>query len=118
MRFDLDDRETAWRDEVRRFVREAADPAWMNRWATNYERSGTPEGVAWRKALGARNWLCLGWPPEYGGLGRSFMDQWILHDEVSRTGLPKLGIGVNMIAHTLMRVADDAMKAEWLPRIA
>ena len=118
MRFGLTDAQKSWREEVREFIRTSADPALFDHWSTSYESSGLSDGMAWRHALGERGWLTPGLPKEFGGQGMGYVDQWILLDEVCKAGLPKVGIAASMIAPTLLRVASEEMKQEWLPRIA
>jgi alkylation response protein AidB-like acyl-CoA dehydrogenase len=118
MHFGFTKDELDWRQEVREVIRTVADVEWMNHWTTSYESAGSSTGVAWRKALGGRGWLSLGWPAEYGGIDKTFVEQWILIDEIGRAGLPKLGIAPTMIAPTLIRVGSEEMKRQWLPRIA
>lgn len=38
--------------------------------------------------MGRDGWLALGWPKEYGGQGRSAMDQLIFTDEAAIAGAP------------------------------
>ena len=51
-------------------------------------------GPLYRQALrqmGRDGWLGIGWPQEYGGQGRSPIEQFIFSDEVQRAGFPLLG---------------------------
>ena len=45
------------------------------------------------------------------------VEQWILIDELSAAGLPRLGDGVSMIGPAIIEVASEEMKREWLPRL-
>jgi alkylation response protein AidB-like acyl-CoA dehydrogenase len=38
--------------------------------------------------MGADGWLGIGWPKEYGGQGRSLVDQFIFYDESWRALAP------------------------------
>jgi alkylation response protein AidB-like acyl-CoA dehydrogenase len=118
MRFGLTADQEKWRDDVRRFINGSSMPTAFTHWITAYQEAGTAEGQAWRVSLGERGWLTPSLPKEYGGQGLGYVEQWILFDEISRAGLPKVGTAAAMIAPILMRVASDEMKAEWLPRIA
>jgi alkylation response protein AidB-like acyl-CoA dehydrogenase len=86
------------------------------------EESETSEGggphyrVTLRK-MGADGWLGIGWPKEYGGQGRSIIEQFIFSDEVQRTGFPLPFLTINSVGPTIMRYGSDAQKAEFLPRI-
>ena len=57
------------------------------------------------------------WPKEYGGLGRSAIDQWIFVDELESAGAPMLPLTVTSVAPTIMRIGSEEQKQEWLPRI-
>jgi alkylation response protein AidB-like acyl-CoA dehydrogenase len=86
------------------------------------EESETSEGggphyrAALRK-MGADGWLGIGWPKEYGGQGRSVIEQFIFSDEVQRVGFPLPFLTINSVGPTIMRYGSDAQKAEFLPRI-
>jgi alkylation response protein AidB-like acyl-CoA dehydrogenase len=77
-------------------------------------------GPLYRKALhkmGADGWLGIGWPTEYGGQGRSPIEQFIFSDEVQRVGYPLPFLTINSVGPTIMKYGSDEQKAEFLPRI-
>jgi hypothetical protein len=77
-------------------------------------------GPLFRKALrqmGADGWLGIGWPKEYGGRGRSPVEQFIFSDEVQRAGFPLPFLTINSVGPTIMELGTDAQKREFLPRI-
>src|SRR5436305_7705474 len=68
----------AFRCEVRAFLAEHADAA-----------SDLDVDVdAWRRVLWQRGYLALTWPLEYGGGGRSLIEQVVLAEEFARAGVP------------------------------
>jgi len=69
------------------------------------------------RRLGADGWLGIGWPKEYGGLGRSPLDQYVFFDEVQRADAPFPFVTVNTVGPTLMRYGTDEQKARFLPGI-
>jgi len=86
------------------------------------EESETSEGGGphYRKALhrmGADGWLGIGWPKEFGGQGRSILEQFIFSDEVQRVGFPLPFLTINSVGPTIMRYGSAEQKAEFLPRI-
>src|SRR6478609_694082 len=104
MDFELSDSERAFRDEVR---------AWLK---ANAPRDGAAEGgdmksfvksrSAWQKELYDAGYVGMTWPEEYGGRGRSFMDQLIFNDEMILAHAPEpinvIGLGMGgpvVIAH-------------------
>ena len=69
------------------------------------------------RKIGGDGWLGLGWPIEYGGQGRSAMDQFILFDEVQRAGAPFPFVTINTVGPTIMRFGSEAQKQTFLPGI-
>jgi alkylation response protein AidB-like acyl-CoA dehydrogenase len=77
-------------------------------------------GPLYRKALkkmGADGWLGIGWPVEYGGQGRTPIEQMIFADEVQRAGFPLPFLTLNTVGPTIMRFASEEIKRDFLPRI-
>jgi hypothetical protein len=77
-------------------------------------------GPLYRKALekmGADGWLGIGWPREYGGQGRTPIEQMIFADEVQRTGFPLPFLTLNTVGPTIMQFGSDEIRREFLPRI-
>ena len=87
-------------------------------------RSGGGEygdGLAYKeivRQLGKDGWLALGWPKEYGGQGRSMLDQLIFTDEAAVAGVPVPFLTVNTVGPTIMRYGTEEQKAFYLPKIA
>jgi alkylation response protein AidB-like acyl-CoA dehydrogenase len=79
----------------------------------------TGEGTdLWRttvRKIGRDGWLGLGWPTEYGGKGRSAMDQYIMFDEVQRCGAPFPFVTVTTMGPSLMRFGTPEQKSKFLP---
>jgi alkylation response protein AidB-like acyl-CoA dehydrogenase len=79
------------------------------------------DGTAYRdivRKLGADGWLTLGWPAEFGGGGRSAVDQLIFTDEAAAAGVPVPFLTLNTIGPTIMRFGTPEQRAFYLPRIA
>jgi alkylation response protein AidB-like acyl-CoA dehydrogenase len=79
------------------------------------------EGTAYRdivRQLGADGWLAIGWPREYGGQGRSQLDQLVFTEEAALAGVPIPFLTLNSVAPTLMRFGTPEQKGFFLPRIA
>lgn len=62
-------------------------------------------------------WLGVGWPTEYGGGGRTAVEQWIFIEEMTYRNLPTGGLTLSAIGPTIMRVGSEAQKATFLPGI-
>src|SRR3954453_9485659 len=69
------------------------------------------------RQLGKDGWLGIGWPKEYGGQGRSAIEQYIMFDEVWRAGVPFPFVTVNTIGPAIMRFGSDEQKQTYLPGI-
>ncbi len=75
----------------------------------------------WQKRKYDAGMACIRWPKQYGGRDASAIEQVIWNQEEARfKNLPQgvFGIGQGMAAPTLMTWADDASKAELLPKLA
>jgi alkylation response protein AidB-like acyl-CoA dehydrogenase len=69
------------------------------------------------RQMGADGWLGIGWPPEWGGQGRSAVEQFIFFDESMRAGAPVPMLTVNTVGPTIMQFGTDEQKAFFLPKI-
>jgi alkylation response protein AidB-like acyl-CoA dehydrogenase len=69
------------------------------------------------RQMGRDGWLGIGWPREYGGQGRSEIEQFIFFDESMRAGAPVPMLTINTVGPTIMRMGSDEQKREFLPRI-
>ncbi len=67
--------------------------------------------------MAADGWLGIGWPKEYGGQGRGFIDQFIFFDESMRAGAPVPMLTINSVAPTIMKYGSQAQKDFFLPKI-
>jgi len=77
-------------------------------------------GEAMRKVvrqMGEDGWLGIGWPKEYGGQGRTPLEQFIFFDESMRCGAPVPMLTVNTVGPTIMNFGTDAQKEFFLPKI-
>jgi alkylation response protein AidB-like acyl-CoA dehydrogenase len=77
-------------------------------------------GPLYRQALekmGADGWLGIGWPKEYGGQGRTPIEQMIFADEVQSAGFPLPFLTLNTVGPTLAAYGSEELKREFLPRI-
>jgi alkylation response protein AidB-like acyl-CoA dehydrogenase len=69
------------------------------------------------KKMGADGWLGIGWPTEYGGQGRGYIEQFVFFDESMRAGAPVPMLTVNSVAPTIMLHGSQEQKDFFLPRI-
>ena len=67
--------------------------------------------------MAADGWLGIGWPTEYGGQGRSALEQFIFFDESMRSGAPVPMLTINTVGPTIMNFGTPEQKAFFLPKI-
>ena len=73
------------------------------------------------KRLADKGWLTLAWPEEYGGQGRSIMEQVVYREEMSYWNVPGTDLGtgaISWVGPVLMIVGTEEQKREHLPPIA
>ena len=69
------------------------------------------------KQMASDGWLGIGWPKEYGGQGRSAIEQFIFFDESMRSGAPVPMLTINTVGPTIMNFGTDEQKDFFLPKI-
>ncbi|MDT4917852.1 MAG: 3-oxocholest-4-en-26-oyl-CoA dehydrogenase alpha subunit, partial [Pseudonocardiales bacterium] len=80
------------------------------------EAGGEPYREVVRQ-MGKDGWLGVGWPKEYGGQGRTPLEQLIFYDEANRASAPIPLVTLNTVGPTLMRFGSEEQKEHFLPRI-
>jgi alkylation response protein AidB-like acyl-CoA dehydrogenase len=106
----------ALRTEVRQFLADqlaagAFTPsvdAWLSGWDEDFTA-----------ALAAHGWLGMTVPVEYGGHGRSFLERFVVTEELLAAGAPVAAhwIADRQIVPSLLKYGTEAQKSEFLPRI-
>jgi acyl-CoA dehydrogenase len=76
--------------------------------------------AAFSRKMGERGWIGMTWPKKYGGHERSFLERFVVLEEVLAAGAP---VGAHWIAdrqsgNLLLRFGTEQMRREILPRIA
>ena len=69
------------------------------------------------KQMGSDGWLGVGWPTEFGGLGKSWVEQQIWFDEARRAGAPIPFVTINTVGPALMQLGTEEQKQQFLPGI-
>jgi alkylation response protein AidB-like acyl-CoA dehydrogenase len=103
------------RDELREYFEGLLPPEIKSQ--INYGESG---GQVYRQVIrqmGADGWLGIGWPKEYGGQGRTPVEQFVFFDEALRAGAPIPLVTLNTVGPTLMTFGTDEQKERFLPPI-
>ncbi len=109
--------ETAFRDEVRAFIRENV-PEDVTAALRDGRSVGKDAMVRWTRILNAKGWSVPHWPVEFGGTGWTPIQQYIFQDELQQAPAPQmLPFGHNMVGPVIYTFGNDAQKAKFLPRI-
>jgi alkylation response protein AidB-like acyl-CoA dehydrogenase len=69
------------------------------------------------RQMGEDGWLGIGWPTEFGGQGRSAIEQFVFFDESMRAGAPVPMLTINTVGPTIMNFGTDEQKQFFLPKI-
>ncbi len=103
------------RQEVRGFI---AEERAAGRWRaeSDFASSHSP---AFSKRLGARGWIGMTWPKQYGGQERSFLERYVVTEELLAAGAP---VGAHWVADRqsgplILRFGNETQRREILPRI-
>jgi alkylation response protein AidB-like acyl-CoA dehydrogenase len=78
---------------------------------------GGPEYRRILKQLASDGWLGIGWPKEYGGQGRSAIEQYIFSEEIQRVGFPLPFLTLGTVGPTIMHYGNDEQRKRFLPPI-
>lgn len=107
------------RAEVRAFLDANLPEGWVGVGAlAGAERE---EFVAeWRTKLYEAGLLAISWPKEYGGGGRTMIDELVVAEELTRAGAPLGGpndvFSIHMLGNTLLMWGTEEQKQHFLPR--
>ena len=69
------------------------------------------------RQMGRDGWLGVGWPKEFGGQGRSPIEQHLFFEIAHYEGAPLPVLPLNTVGPALMRFGSEEQKREFLPRI-
>jgi hypothetical protein len=78
---------------------------------------GGPKSKEFILRLGADGWLGVGWPKEYGGQGRSLIEQHIFYDIIWAERAPFPVLTLNAMGPTIMQFGTQEQKDKFLPPI-
>ncbi len=116
MDFRFTKEEEAFRQEVRDFIKKE--------WGTQigeleeaYTDENWPKALAFRKKLGQKKWIGIGWPKEYGGLGASVIMQMIFHEEMIYHHAP-LDPQAYQVGPAIMTHGSEYLKKKFLSATA
>jgi alkylation response protein AidB-like acyl-CoA dehydrogenase len=109
-----------FRSEVRAFLEANLPENWQGMGALSNDEAEA-FSIRWRRTLFDHGMLGLTWPKEYGGGGRSKVEQVVLAEELARARVPMGRVtdttSVKMMGNTLLRWGTEEQRQRLLPRI-
>lgn len=111
----LPDATASLREEVRAFVAEHMPAGYLPN--SDFNQGHHP---GFSRKLGERGWIGMTWPVEHGGGGRSFLERYVVTEELLAAGAP---VSAHWIADRqsgplLLRFGSAAQRRRYLPGIA
>src|SRR5262247_3864575 len=118
MDFGFTSEEQAFAEEVRAFLR-ANPPESFPETGMDAGYGSGPHSRVFLQALGARGWLSMCWPREYGGQERPMIRKLILLEELAAGGAPFGPLaGCDQVADAIIGYGSEALRRDVLPRVA
>jgi alkylation response protein AidB-like acyl-CoA dehydrogenase len=109
--------ETAFRDEVRAWLRANLSDDLREK-VINYEELEKDNLIRWHKILAKKGWVAPEWPGEWGGTNWTVVERYIFEEECGFAGCPPLiPFGLKMCAPVLLQFGTKEQKQRFLPRI-
>ena len=105
----------ALRKEIRAYYEELLTPEIREALHIGHGTGETMRAVV--RQMAEDGWLGIGWPVEYGGQGRSQIEQFIFFDESMRSGAPVPMLTINTVGPTLVKFGSEELKKFYLPKI-
>jgi alkylation response protein AidB-like acyl-CoA dehydrogenase len=104
------------RKEVRAFLAEEIAAGTFDPHQPNREDSDAPE---FSRRVGARGWLGMTWPKKYGGHERSFLERYVVTEEMRVANAPtrRFFVADRQSGPVLLKFAPEHIKMDILPRI-
>ncbi len=117
MDFAFSAEETAFRAEVREFVRENL-PADIRHKVVEHKTLGKDDFVRWQKILHRKGWMAPAWPVQFGGTGWTPTQRYLFEEECAAAGAPGvISFGVNMVGPVIIAFGTPEQQRYYLPRI-
>jgi len=123
MDFRFSEEEEAFREEVRKWLKEAISPRWTEIDAGLWEE--TEESWAllrqFQRKLGQKGWLAPAYPREYGGSEISHVKRLILAEELYHHRAPvgiEMEISVNWVGGAISLFGTEKQKKKYLSEVA
>jgi alkylation response protein AidB-like acyl-CoA dehydrogenase len=102
------------RDQIREYFASIVTPEYDAEIAAT--EGGGPLYMQALRRMGADGWLGVGWPKEYGGQGRSPIEQFIFFDEAWRAGVLLPTLTIMSVSPMIMQHGTEEQKRFFLPK--
>ena len=119
MDFKFSEKEEKFREEVRDFLRKELTGEFQDKLIAKLpEHSMVCKEFT--EKLAQKGWIGIGWPKEYGGQGRTYMEQVVYAEEIGYHRAPTWynKLAYDIVAPLLIKVANEEQKGKYLQRIA
>ena len=123
MQLAFTEKEEAFRQEIRNFLKQELPSDWEGlEEGDEYEGEGLEFTRRMAKTLAEKGWLTLAWPKDYGGQDRPMMEQVVYQEEMAYHMVPSatldMGVGgIGWVGPTLMIYGSEEQKKEHIPYI-
>lgn len=117
MRYEYTPEQRKWRDEVRAFCRANVSDALRAELRQAGNEGDGPLAKAFHRRLFDKGWWGVGWPKDFGGMGKAAVEQYAFIEEMQLAGAPAMNLSITSVAPTILREGTEDQKARWLPRI-
>lgn len=117
MEFALTTEEERFCRECTEYLRKQKTPELVAELEARSGYGGGPTYTRLVRQMGRDGWLGVGWPKEYGGQGRTPMEQHIFYEICFYEEIPLPVLGLNTVGPAIMRIGTDEQKREYLPPI-
>lgn len=116
MDFDFTEEQKKWRDEVEDWLRkELPAQALEANVGDEYQGAYKPEFArAFAQRMGEKGWLAQGWPKEYGGGGRTMLEQALFNEVKAYYRAPSTALSTDMTGPALAIFGSEEHKKRFL----
>lgn len=106
----------ALREEVRAFLKEEIDRGTFTPGSGDMASNFSPE---FSRKIGAKGWIGLTWPKEYGGQGRSQIERYVLTEEFLAHGAPVRAhwVADRQSGPVLLKYGQEEVRRKLIPEI-
>lgn len=106
-------------EQLRLEVREFIEAEMPKEYLRNSDFN-TGDSVELSQKLGAKGWIGMTWPKKYGGAERSFLERYVVTEELLAAGAPVFAhwIADRQSGAQFLKFGTESQRQEYLPRIA